>query len=209
MKIQLITIEGEPDEIESILDFKLDEYVKVSEVREGKVIGHIGNADIELKAIGKKLAEQNKENIEIGRPATQTTPEPKAEPEKHVKDKRDKYCADCSAPFRDESKTNTRKWCDKCTCLNHVIDNKYVRKPRPTTRYPKPDLTRNEVIKPPAHNRAPIVLKANEKLCHNPYCKRKFIPERLEDFCPDCMAKPNMRRQDKLLINTFMDFPAL
>jgi hypothetical protein len=171
MKIQLITIEGEPDEIESILaDFKLDEYVKVSEVREGKVIGHIGNAGIvELKQIGKKLAEQNKEivdealSIEIGRPAIQTTPEPKAEPEKHVKDKRDKYCADCSAPFR---------------------------KPRPTTRYPKPDLTRNEAIKPPANNRAPIVLKANEKLCHNQYCKRKFIPERLEDFCPDCMAKP-------------------
>ena len=38
-------------------------------------------------------------------------------PRSRVTKSRDKICANeqCKAPFHDDSKTNVRKWCDKCT----------------------------------------------------------------------------------------------
>lgn len=175
MKIKLITIEGEPDEIQILLaDFDLNEIsgrAKHELTVDEKLPEHIKGP------FGKKKERQPK-------PVT----EPIAPSVPVVKSKRDKLCKDCGALFHDESKTNTRKWCDKCTSLKHKIDNKYIRqKPKTDKRVakPKPDLTQNSgVVKTPSSIRPPIYLKANERICKNPRCKKVYKFEKLDqEFC--------------------------
>lgn len=139
MKIKIIIIEGDREEVSGMLhDFNPDEFrVKLNKTKVHDITGEAKKLKQKIDAVSvldealKDVLEIVKDPIEEGDGKTinEDMDIPVKKKEKKNVDwtkyhkpstrSRDKICQDCGSLFHDDTKTNTRKWCDTCSPKHH------------------------------------------------------------------------------------------
>lgn len=224
MKLHInLEIEITPEELKAALTQDFDEFrvkvkpektdmVKTDMEKTFDILASIRNQEIEVQA-KESLVNAGEQIVKEAREWSK--PKKKVDWKKYYKSSanRDKICIECKAAFRDETRTNTRKWCDKCSLTRSkvtkpetkmftgvivdvaeaakAIEERMMSKPEvknPNSTGEKQHLTPTKkkelILTEPANGKHTVFLRIGEHICANKDCKAVFKANKVnQKYC--------------------------